>query len=283
MTLIEQGTLTSGADGCGHVARSSTERLRGPVTEDQISETEPCLELPVCICGMPRSKTSHDRIVLESPQALPRYTRLSDNVDLHCIPDAELALVMCTMRAEVSYHLNESQVLTVECLLPLCTILPCAQSRFPASPECVLVRDLGANNLRRQFTVLTVPFIRDCLLACGAETLAQACRRKAWAVPASELCCWFTSAYQSHLSSTWELLSGGKGGQQTLGGIHRALRMRNTIKVSATTTTLRPLLSFTRGKSTRLYLPLLVSTSKIISQSFSLPQRVGLCARGMVG
>ena len=48
-----------------------------------------------------------------------------------------------------------------------------------APPECILVQNTAAERLSMQFSVLTITFIRDCMLACGAGTLKAACKRKA--------------------------------------------------------------------------------------------------------
>ena len=206
--------------------------------KEQTFDTAQCLELPPCICGVPRSRASHDRIVLELNQDLTTSKHLAGDADLCRITDIDLCKAMCCTRAVFSYAVNDSQTLTVECLLSLRSVLSLDPN--PASPECILVRNIDAEGLRNQFTVLTVSFVRDCLLACGVETLKAACQRDPWMVPTTELQRWFAHNRPSSSSSQWALEARGQDGQQILGGVERSLCMRRITQVPSSPSIVHP-------------------------------------------
>jgi ribonuclease HI len=251
LTQVEHATLLSWLDSAQSSANKEPEKSGADCSEqppavsqrverikEQDPDNAPCVELPPCICGLARSNASHDRIVLEcSPNPLVG-TRLGDVSDLHCISDIDLAWVLCRSRAVFSFAVSDSKMTTVECLLPLRAVLSLVPVFAP--PECILVQNTAAKRLSRQFTVLTVPFIRDCLLACGAETLQVACRRDAWMVPCSDLRRWYTYSHHSSSSSQWVLGSSGPDGQQVLGGIERSLCLRRVVQGQRVPSLLHP-------------------------------------------
>ena len=251
LTQIEHATLLSWLDRAQSSANKENVSADGsaqspvgfqrelvPSTREQSLGAAPCVELPSCICGVARFSASHDRIVLECSQTRAICTKFNDKTDLRHISDIDLAWVMCRARAVFSFSLSDSQTTTVECLLPLRTVLPLAPVLAP--PECILVQNTAAERLSTQFTVLTVPFIRDCMLACGAETLKAACKREAWMVPCSELRRWYAFTHHSPSSSQWALGPGGLDGQQILGGLDRNLCMRRVVEVPSVPSLLHP-------------------------------------------
>ena len=77
-------------------------------------------------------------------------------------------------------------MITVECLVPILALWSSM-----AFPESIIVQDLDAKHSENQVTVLTVAFVRDCMLANGVQTLQDACSRPPWMVPKEELQRWF--------------------------------------------------------------------------------------------
>ena len=195
--------------------------------------SEPRVDLPPCIRGLSSSLASHDRICLTYQADLILHSSSSSN--LNRLSDRDLAVAMCRSRAVFSFHTSSSQRRTVECLLPLRAILPSTPG-----PECILVQDLDAEFFRNQFSVLNVPFVRDCMLGEGADTTLAACQRPPWLVPKSDLLAWFDLHARPSSSSPWVLDLGNAEGQRVLQGIESCLCPRRPVKVPRLRNLLHP-------------------------------------------
>jgi hypothetical protein len=121
---------------------------------------------------------------------------------------------MCQARSILPFFTDESIKFQVECLVPL--RVPCPSA---TCPESIIVQDLSAECFANQFTVLTTAFVRDGLVAIGAEYMQNAYCWPPWLVPKEELQRWFT--LHSHpgcplSTSQWILGEKDKDGQQVL-------------------------------------------------------------------
>ena len=74
-----------------------------------------------------------------------------------------------------------STVELVECLVLLERLWP-----SNGLPDLIVVQTVPVDNNIHQFAVLNTALIRDCLMAGGAERLAEACNRKPWLVTLAE-------------------------------------------------------------------------------------------------
>ena len=173
--------------------------------------------LPPCVRGRARSIQSHDRVQLECIYESAR--------DALCkISDHDLAVAMCQVRSIFSFSTDESTTIQVECLVPLRALCPSA-----TCPESIVVQDISAERFANQFTVLTMAFVRDSLVAVGAEYVRDACCRPPWLVPKEELQRWFTIHLHPGCplsTSHWILGEKDKDGQQVLGSSVSSLHLR---------------------------------------------------------
>ena len=133
---------------------------------------------------------------------------------------------MCRSRAVFSYSLNNSQRRTVECLLPLSTI-----HSLPIQPEYILVQDLDAELLCNQSSVLTIHFVRDCMMEGGAENINDACARPQWLVSKSDLQPWFDLNASLSSSAPWTLGMGSIAGLYILQRVGSCVRLRRVPRV----------------------------------------------------
>jgi ribonuclease HI len=187
--------------------------------------------LPPCVRGCARSIQSHDRVQLE-----PR--NVSSRDALCTISDHDLAVGMCQARSIFSFSTDESTSIQVECLVPLRVFCPSA-----TCPESIIVQDLSAERFVNQFTVLTMAFVRDSLVAIGAEYLRDACCRPPWLVPKEELQRWFTLHSHPGCSSStsqWILDQMDKDGQQVLRTSISSLQLRRPAVVHRSPVLLHP-------------------------------------------
>ena len=173
--------------------------------------------LPPCVRGRARSIQSHDRVQLECIYESAR--------DALCkISDHDLAVAMCQVRSIFSFSTDESTTIQVECLVPLRALCPSA-----TCPVSIVVQDISAERFANQFTVLTMAFVRDSLVAVGAEYVRDACCRPPWLVPKEELQRWFTIHLHPGCplsTSHWILGEKDKDGQQVLGSSVSSLHLR---------------------------------------------------------
>ena len=180
----------------------------------------PCAALPPCIRGRVRSTQSHDMVQLEC-------IVVTSNVDLGCVSDSILAKELCQARSVFSFCCDGSKMITVECLVPLLALW----SSMPF-PESIIVQDLDAKHSENQVTVLTVAFVRDCMLANGVQTLQDACSRPPWMVPKEELQRWFNLCPTKPLRTPrWVLGNSLSGGQLVLQSTVNQLRSRRPVAV----------------------------------------------------
>ena len=100
---------------------------------------------------------SYDRVQLES-------RNVSSRDALCTISDHDLAAGMRQARSILSFFTDESTTIQVECLVPLRVLCPST-----TCPESIIVQDLSAERFANQFTVLTMAFVRNSLVAIGAE------------------------------------------------------------------------------------------------------------------
>ena len=204
-------------------------------TAELNADSDPRADLPPCLRGCSNALASHDRICLTYQTGPAANSSGPCSVDLSAISDRDLAVSMCRSRAVFSYSLNDFQKRTVECLLPLRSILP-----SPFQHECILVQDLDAELLRNQFSVFTIHFVRDCMLEGWIETVSSACARPPWLVPKSALQPWFNLSANPSSSAPWTLGTGSIAGQYVLQGVDSFVRSRRGTRIPRLPSFLHP-------------------------------------------
>ena len=166
--------------------------------------------LPPYLKGKVRSVAPHDCLELESviDPSIP-------DTPLEHVSDSQLVATMCHSRSVFSFTLDGHKDLTVECLVPLSRVW-----QHQPQQEFVVVSEFGADTPDR-LAALAIPFLRDCLLANGVDTLQDACTRPPWLVARADLPLHrqrnnlgINSSHQQ-----WRLESGGIDGQQVLRGV----------------------------------------------------------------
>ena len=124
-------------------------------------------------------------------------------------------------------HLNETQVVNVECLTPLRQIWP-AYCGTTVIIEFIVQRFDAEGDLY-DMAVLTMALIRDSFLAEGITHLHAACARPTWRVPLDALnsCSdlWLDTLHGQY-SLSWNMLDHGNGRQLTLGGVYLGTMQR---------------------------------------------------------
>ena len=100
----------------------------------------------------------------------------------------------------------------------------------------IVVQMVHAGDCAHQFAFLNIALIRDCLMDCGAETLAEACHRQQWLVSKSEFDTWFnlTSPTLVRHLPHWRLSDGGHGGQQVKCCAVQSVRPRRNARLHET-------------------------------------------------
>ena len=120
-----------------------------------------------------------------------------------------------------------STVLLAECLKPL------ARERlWPRNglPDSIVVQAVPVDSSIHHFPVLNTTLIRDCLMAGGAERLAEACNWEPWLVTLAEAGRWLDLSYKSQARGfwrpKWQLLAGSLDGQRLLSGMLHCIHPR---------------------------------------------------------
>jgi hypothetical protein len=119
-------------------------------------------------------------------------------------------IVIQSARSIFQIWLNGHSPTAAECLAP-----PTRIWHSTTMTGSIVVQMVHAGDGAHQFAVLNIALIRDCLMDCCADTLAEECHREHWLVAKSELGTWFnlTSPTLVRHLPHWRLSDGGHGGQ----------------------------------------------------------------------
>ena len=149
----------------------------------------------------------HDQVKLAPPPLSASGATLLQDVS-----NSTLIAELCRARAKISIALDGGTVLLAECLVPLERLWPCN-----CLSDSILVQTVPVDSNIHQFAVLNTALIRDCLVAGGAERLAEACNREPWLVTLAEVGWWFDLSHKSLARGfwrpKWQLLAGSQDGQ----------------------------------------------------------------------
>ena len=124
--------------------------------------------------------------------------------------------------------MDGSTVLLVKCLVLLDRLWP-----YNELPDSIVVETVPVDNNIHQFAVLNTALIRDNLMSCGAEKIAEACNRDPWLVNQTEADRWLDLSHQSRGSwrPKWQLLAETQEGQRLLSRMLQCIRPRRNIRV----------------------------------------------------
>ena len=153
----------------------------------------PSYVVPTCIVCSVQSIEQHDQIRLAPPPLSASGATLLQDVS-----HSTLVSELCRARAEISIALDGSTVLLAECLMPLERLRP-----RNGLPDSIVVQTVPVDSNIHQFTVLNPALIGDCLIAGGAERLAEACNREPWLVTRAEVGRWFELWRKSLARGFW--------------------------------------------------------------------------------
>ena len=123
-------------------------------------------------------------------------------------------------------------VLLAECLMPIERLWP-----RNGLPDSIVVQTVPVDSNIHQFAILNTALIRDCLMAGGAERLAEACNREPWLVPVTlaEVGRWLDLSHQSLACGfwqlKWQLLAGSQDGQRLLIGMLHCICPRHNTRL----------------------------------------------------
>ncbi len=122
-------------------------------------------------------------------------------VDIFAITEQQLVEFLCQNRAVFPYPLSDEDILSVECLVPLRTVV----HPYVFSQEYAVVCLVGDGSA--PLAVMHIAQIRDCLRGADHEMLHTVCSRPSWTVASDEFyaghC--FTSFGENIPTPTWSL------------------------------------------------------------------------------
>ena len=227
----EERLITSDGEGGSRVeGQHQTPELASqyhPVSYPLVSAPS---QLPSCIKGRVRLKTSYERFVLEQYPGEP----FSDT-ELSKLSDTQLMDQMCKARAVFQYTMDGESYFAVECLAPLSRVW-----NTPRGQELIVAQVLQHRDQAHQVGVIGMALVRDSLKDNGVDSLAEACRRPSWLVSREEFNVWFPSTRwerakeEQSTQLSWQLLPTGVDGQQQLAGLSQGIirRREPTIRIT---------------------------------------------------
>ena len=176
------------------------------------------VRLPACIVGSVQAIAPNDQVELVSPP-----TGAGGATQLRAVTDSTLITTLCRARSVFQIRLNGHSFTAVECLAPLSRIWP-----NTTMSGYIVVQAAHAGDCAHQFAALNIALVRDSLMDCGMETLAEACTRDPWLVAKSELDTWFDLSSPNLAGDLplWRLSDGGRGGQRVICGAVQSVRPR---------------------------------------------------------